>query len=148
MLSDNYHVKARLRRGSLASNTVFFFFIFICVAYYITFATVFDGNQFFENSANFHDHDIYLQNIYLIEHGDGLFELANDKGIAGIYLILSKVFPFLVTPDMALIAFIFNSIILSINYKIYINIANRLNLGDFGRLSFFVNLREPLKTPP
>ena len=91
-------------------------------------------------AVNRHDHNVYLLNIDLVKEGSSLFELANDKGIASIYIFLSKALPFLVTTDMMLISFIFNITILLLNYWIYGKISDKLNLGLIGRLSFFVNL--------
>lgn len=122
------------------SNFALVFFILLCITYYITSSIVLDGNQFFDNFVNLHDHDVYLMNIDLVKGGDSLFELANDKGIASVYLFLSQVFPFWVTPDMALLAFIFNCAILVISYKVYGDITYALNLGLVEKLSFFVNL--------
>ena len=124
----------------LVSNFALVFFVLLCITYYIAYSTVLDGNRLFENFVNLHDHDVYLMNIDLVKGGDSLFELANDKGIASVYLFLSQVFPFLATPDMALLAFIFNCAILVISYKVYGNITYELSLGLVAKLSFFANL--------
>lgn len=115
------------------------FFVF-CAIYYIAMPKDFESNSIFENFVNLHDHNVYLLNIDMVKSGESLFEIANDKGIASIYLFLSHIFPFLVTPDMAFLAFIFNCIVLAMSYKVYGNVADILNLGLLGKLSFFVNL--------
>lgn len=130
----------RPRNSLLVSNFALIFFVLLCIFYYIASSTLIDGNQVVVNFVNLHDHEVYLLNIDLVKGGDSFFELANDKGIASVYLLLSQAFPFWVTPDMALLAFIFNCAILVISYKIYINIAYELSLGLVEKLSFFANL--------
>lgn len=117
-------------------------FISLAVYYYFQFASnqAPSSNGIFQLAVNQHDHDVYLLNMDLVREGNSLFELANDKGIASIYVFLSRALPFLVTPDMALISFVFNIAILLLSYWIYGKISDALNLGLIGRLSFFVNL--------
>lgn len=117
-------------------------FISLAVNYYFQFASnqASSSDGIFQLAVNQHDHDVYLLNMDLVREGDSLFELANDKGIASIYVFLSGALPFLVTPDMALMSFVFNIAILLLNYWIYGKISDALNLGLIGRFSFFANL--------
>lgn len=117
------------------------FFILFAQVYYCLFVVdqYLYSDTIFQFATNQHDHDVYVFNMDLVKDGSSLFEFANDKGIASIYLFLSKALPFLVTPDMELISFVFNCTILILNYWIYGKLADELKLGLFGRLSFFLN---------
>lgn len=139
---SNANSPHRLRSGGipLISYLALCFFVLLCVAYHISISLVFDGINYLENFVNLHDHNVYLLNMDLVKGGDSVLELANDKGIASIYLLLSHIFPFLVTPDMAIMALIFNCAILIVSYKIYSSITDIMGLGIVGYLSFFANL--------
>jgi hypothetical protein len=131
----------RLPKQMLLGWVALIFFILLAVIYYYLFVVdqpVY-SDSVFQLATNQHDHDVYLFNMDKVEEGASLFEFANDKGIASIYLFLSKAFPFLVTPGMALISLVFNSTILILNYWIYGKIVDELRLGLFGKLSFFLN---------
>lgn len=134
----------QLRRSTLI-GWIFLPLLFLCcVAYYFAFAenmNAYDGDTgFFQFALNSHDHYVYLLNIDLLRGNDGFFELANDKGIAQIYIFLSALFPFLVNADLTLISLFFNCLVILFCYWIYANICDQLNLGSLGKLSFFANL--------
>lgn len=119
-----------------------FTFILLATVYYNIFVVNRDRfyNSLLQLATNTHDHYIYLRSIDLVNNGNTIFELANDKGIASIYVFLSEYLPFLVTPDMELISLVFNCFVLVLNYWLYGKLADSLGLGLFGRLSFFANL--------
>lgn len=124
-----------------------YFSSFILLPLFIV-TSYFYGNGFFgffemfgfDQYLNLHDHYVYLESMDLVRGGESNYEFANDKGIASIYLVLTGLFPYLVTEDMESIAFIFNTLILLFSYLIYSKISDQLGLGFYGRLSFFVNL--------
>lgn len=117
-------------------------FIPLSFVYYILFASsqALLSDSILQLAVNQHDHDVYLMNMKWVQEGRTLFELANDKGIASIYLVLSELLPFLVAPDLALLSLVFNCLILILSYWIYGRISDEIGLGAVGRLSFFVNL--------
>lgn len=139
-----FKVTFRLRRSTLIGWIFLPLLLLACVGYYFAFAAnmnVYDGETgLFQLALNSHDHYVYLLNMDLLREGDGFFELANDKGIARIYIFLSTLFPFLVDPDLTLISLIFNCVILYGCYWIYADICDQLKLGVLGKLSFFANL--------
>ena len=118
------------------------FFILSALFYYYFFVSEWNlhPDSIFQFATNQHDHNIYLLNMHLVEKDSDMVEFSNDKGIAIIYLFLSKILPFLILPNMELISLVFNCFILILNYWIYGKLADKLGLGLFGRLSFFLNL--------
>jgi hypothetical protein len=132
----------RISRRILAGQAAILLYIFLALVYYYLFVVSRNlySDSILQLATNQHDHDVYLFNMDLVKDGSSLFEFANDKGIASIYLFLSKALPFLVAPDMELISLVFNCSILVLNYWIYGKLADGLGLGLFGRLSFFFNL--------
>lgn len=128
-------------KNKLISITAFVAFVILCYFYYLIFVDPihYEGSILY-GVTNIHDHLIYIENIDMVRSGESLFEFANDKGIASIYLLLSYLLPFLVTEDMELISFVFNTVILSVSFLLYSKISDQLGLGLYGRLSFFVNL--------
>lgn len=123
------------------SIAAFVVFVIICFFYYSFFADpIHYKSSILYGVTNIHDHLIYKENIEMVRSGESLFEFANDKGIASVYLLLSYVLPFLVTEDMELMSFIINIATLFVNFLIYSKISDKLGLGIHGRMSFFVNL--------
>lgn len=131
-----------IKKNILIGRAALLLFILLALVYYNLFVVNRDifSNSIIQLTTNQHDHNIYLYNMDLIREGYSLFEFANDKGIAIIYLVLSQALPFLVAPEMELISFLFNCFVLILNYWIYGKIADELGLGLLGRLSFFYNL--------
>ena len=133
-----------IRRSSLIGWIGLPLLLLCCFAYYDSFAAnidTYDGESgFFQYALNSHDHYVYLLNIDLVREGESFFELANDKGIAWIYLGLSAMFPFFLNPEFTLISLIFNCLILCCCYLTFAKICDQLELGSLGKLSFFTNL--------
>ncbi len=136
-------MKLTVHRSSLVGWIGMPILVFCCVVYYIVFAADL-GNYasetgLFQYALNSHDHYVYLLNMDLIRDGESFFELANDKGIALIFLTLSLMFPSLINEHLTLIALIFNCLTLCCCYWFYAKICERLDLGALGKLTFFAN---------
>ncbi len=121
--------------------SLFLLFTFLSFLYYFVFVISNNGGvHLLQEATNIHDHLIYVKNIELVANGESLFEFANDKGIASIYLMLANIFPYFATENMELMAFLFNTITLILCYAIYSKITDDLGLGVLGHLSFFFHL--------
>ena len=106
--------------------------LFLCVVYFLAFAADMDRYDatggFWQYALNSHDHFIYVESMDRVREGDFPYEFSNDLGIAAIYVVLAKVFPFLVDQDFTVISLLFNSVILICSYLVYASICDLLEL--------------------
>lgn len=139
-------VRSTPDRGHMPIGAVLFPALVLgCIFYYLVFAedlSRYDAQAgFFNYALNHHDHLIYLDNIERLRARDVYgYQLSNDIGIAAIYLVLARAMPFLVDPDLTLIALVFNCAVMLCCYLVHASICERLNLGALGKLTFFSNL--------
>ena len=135
----------RLSRPAERVVEMFFLFAFCLagLAYFFAFSQDLDHylfhDYFFDLALNSHDHLYYLDTLDSLK-ADGIeYQLNNDFGIASIYWLLSKLFPFLINDQLTLLSFVFNTGTLIVNYVLWMKICDFYGFSLKIRLSFFLN---------
>lgn len=118
-------------------------FLLISLLYFIQFSLDLDRYLFtdgyFRLALNSHDHGVYVATIDSIAQAGLQYGLNNDFGISTIYLGLLQVFPWLKNPNLTLIAFVFNALVMCASFVLWVRICDYYQLGMTGQLAFFVN---------
>lgn len=137
--------KAYYHKNTFILGRIFLFvFIIFCYIYYqiftANFINYYENVGLFQYALNSHDHKIYLANIDIVKDEGLLLNLGNDRGISQIYIFFSSILPFLYDPDFSKISFFVNCTTLIGCYWLYAKICDYLELGNLGKLTFFLNL--------
>lgn len=137
-------MKLIIKRASVARWVCFLAFLFICGAYNFYFAldhySYIDDYGLFQRALNIHDHYIYQASVERVADGGRWEGLENNTGIALIYYFISKTFMLPLGTDLAVTAFIVNSLTLLICFRLYVAVCRQLGLGQQAQFGFFLCL--------
>ena len=132
------------RNSVLLIESLFFgVFLLFGLLYFFQFSYGLDqylfSEGYFQLALNSHDHLVYVETIEMIRESGFEYGLNNDVGIAFIYLVLVKLFPWTVNEGLTVISFLFNCSVLVFTYLLWSKICAFYKFGISANIAFFLN---------